>query len=61
MWNIPVHVWFVRHIYNPLLGLGVNKALGTLIVFFLSAVSHEWFLSGALGIVSYWGMLSLLA
>jgi diacylglycerol O-acyltransferase-1 len=42
LWNLPVHHWFVRHMYNPLLKRGVSKTKAMLVIFFVSAVAHEY-------------------
>lgn len=42
LWNLPVHFWFIRHVYNPLLKRGVSKSNAMLLVFFISAVAHEY-------------------
>ena len=39
-WNLPVHFWFIRHVYNPLQQRGYSKLSANLIVFFISAVLH---------------------
>lgn len=59
-WNLPVHFWFLRHVYNPLLERGYSKMTAILIVFFISAVAHEYVVSVPLGIISYYAFLAML-
>lgn len=44
-WNMPVHRWCVRHIYIPIVDLGYNRSIASLIVFFVSAFFHEYLVS----------------
>jgi len=44
-WNIPVHHWMIRHLYNPMLRFGSPKIVATFAVFFFSAVFHEVIIS----------------
>mmetsp|Transcript_8230 Transcript_8230/g.13669 ORF Transcript_8230/g.13669 Transcript_8230/m.13669 type:complete len:976 (-) Transcript_8230:1086-4013(-) len=44
-WNMPVHHWITRHFYYPLLRLGVNKTVSTILVFAFSAALHELIIS----------------
>ena len=60
-WNLPTHYWLMRHIYNPLRRKKVNKFLGGFIVFFISAVFHEYIISGALGKLHYSAFIAMLA
>ena len=39
-WNLPVHFWFIRHCYNPLLSRGISRMQANIVVFLLSAVGH---------------------
>ena len=48
-WNLPVHHWFIRHIYNPLQYRGVPRDLANTIIFFVSAGAHEYWVSLSLG------------
>lgn len=59
-WNLPVHFWFIRHLYNPLLQIGSSRMTANLIVFFVSAVAHEYLVSVPLGFISYWAFLAML-
>lgn len=44
-WNVPVHNWMLRHLYHPLIRAGAPKMVGTIVVFFFSAVFHEYIIS----------------
>ncbi|KOB70719.1 O-acyltransferase [Operophtera brumata] len=35
-WNMPVHMWAVRHLYIPITDMGYSKAVAALAVFFVS-------------------------
>ena len=59
-WNLPVHFWFIRHVYNPLLQRGFSKMSANLIVFFISAVAHEYVVSVPLGLITYFAFLAML-
>jgi diacylglycerol O-acyltransferase-1 len=41
-WNLPVHNFMVRHIYNPLLTRNVPKVIASFLVFFISGIGHEY-------------------
>lgn len=59
-WNLPVHFWFLRHVYNPLLQHGYSKTTAGIVVFFISAVAHEYLVSVPLGVFSYVAFLGML-
>lgn len=59
-WNLPVHFWFIRHTYNPLLQRGFSKVSANIIVFLISAVAHEYLVAVPLKIISYWAFLAML-
>ncbi|KRX01526.1 hypothetical protein PPERSA_01429 [Pseudocohnilembus persalinus] len=61
LWNLPVHNWLLRHIYNPLLKRGFNKIQSSFIVFFISAFFHEWIISGGFGVVEFHAFFGMLA
>ncbi|KAL1448612.1 hypothetical protein MTO96_028215 [Rhipicephalus appendiculatus] len=44
-WNLPVHRWCWRHIYNPLVSAGCTKFQAQMAVFGVSAVFHEYIMS----------------
>jgi len=41
LWNLPVHRWMIRHLYNPLMNRGCSKAVAVFIVFLISGIAHE--------------------
>ena len=59
-WNLPVHFFFIRHCYTPLLKLGWSKIAANLLVFILSAIAHEYIVDVTLGLLSYWVFLGML-
>ena len=40
-WNLPVHNYFIRHVYIPMVKRGWGKEFASATVFFISAVLHE--------------------
>jgi diacylglycerol O-acyltransferase-1 len=42
LWNLPVHLWFKRHMYVPMRNLGVSSVTSMIVIFFCSAVLHEF-------------------
>jgi diacylglycerol O-acyltransferase-1 len=60
LWNLPVHRWCVRHVYNPLLKKGFSREVAALFVFFFSAVGHEYIVSIPLGFVSCYAFLAII-
>jgi len=60
LWNIPVHNWFIRHLYNPLLKRGYSRNISNLIVFAVSAFLHEWVVSGAVGVIGYHAFIGMM-
>ena len=49
----------MRHIYNPLRRQGMSKFTNAMATFFVSAIFHEYIISGALGICSYYAFLAM--
>jgi diacylglycerol O-acyltransferase-1 len=45
LWNLPVHSWCVRHLYAPLLRVGLSPMASLFVVFTFSAVMHEVLIS----------------
>ncbi|XP_045766748.1 diacylglycerol O-acyltransferase 1 isoform X2 [Maniola jurtina] len=60
-WNMPVHVWAVRHVYIPITGLGFSKAAASIVVFFISAFFHEYLVSVPLHMFRIWAFLGMMA
>ena len=59
-WNLPVHFFFVRHCYTPLLKKGWSKLGANFLVFILSAIAHGYIVCVPLGVVSYYAFLAML-
>ena len=59
-WNLPVHFWFIRHLYNPLLQRGITKETSMLIVFLISAIAHQFLVCVPLNLISYYAFLAML-
>lgn len=59
-WNRPVHLWVTRHLYHPLRNHGLTPVTAGIVVFFVSAIGHEYVVSGALKIFSYWAFLAMM-
>lgn len=59
-WNIPVHNFCLRHIYKPLLSIGVTKFQASLFVFFVSAFFHEYLVSIPLRMFRLWSFFGML-
>jgi diacylglycerol O-acyltransferase-1 len=59
-WNIPVHSWLSRHVYNPLVSRGLPKPFSMFCVFTVSAIGHEYIVSGACHMLSYYAFLAMM-
>ncbi len=59
-WNLPVHFWFIRHMYNPLLKKGFSKNSAMVLVFLISALAHEFMVCVPLHLISYYAFLAML-
>ena len=59
-WNLPIHFFFLRHCYNPLLKKGFSRLTAGLVVFLLSALGHEYVVCVPLGLLSYYAFLGML-
>ncbi|KAF9809563.1 hypothetical protein SFRURICE_020860 [Spodoptera frugiperda] len=60
-WNMPVHMWAVRHVYKPITGMGFSKFNAGLVVFAISALFHEYLVSVPLQMFRIWAFLSMMA
>ncbi|TGZ67998.1 hypothetical protein CRM22_004487 [Opisthorchis felineus] len=60
-WNIPVHRFARRHIYLPLLGFGLTRPQAGIVVFFISAVLHEFLISIPLKMPHMWAFFGMLS
>lgn len=59
-WNIPVHKWCVRHLYFPLMSLGLNRCQASTCVFLVSAFFHEYLVSVPLQMFRMWAFTGML-
>eukprot|EP00794_Sanderia_malayensis_P018880 gene18880-20780_t len=59
-WNIPIHRWAKRHLYEPMIRSGYSKLQAGLIVFLLSAVYHELLVSVPLRMMKFWAFFGML-
>ncbi|XP_064394495.1 diacylglycerol O-acyltransferase 1-like isoform X2 [Halichondria panicea] len=60
-WNIPVHRWASRHIYNPLVSLGYGKMTSQFAVFLFSAFFHEYLVSIPLQMLRPWAFVMMVS
>ncbi|ANQ07938.1 Diacylglycerol o-acyltransferase [Plasmodium coatneyi] len=44
-WNLPIHYFVHRHINKPLIYYGFNRNFSMIVVFFISALLHEYLIS----------------
>ena len=58
-WNLPVHNWFQRHIYFPLLKKGYSKRTSLAAVFLLSGVLHDYMASVPCRMISCYATILL--
>lgn len=59
-WNIPIHRWCRRHVYEPMLRNNFSKFQASCFVFFCSAFFHEYVVSVPLRMIKPWAFLSML-
>ena len=57
---MPVHFFFIRHVYTPLLKRGWSKVGANIFVFFTSAIAHEYLVNVPLGVVSYFAFVGMM-
>ncbi|XP_047544973.1 diacylglycerol O-acyltransferase 1 isoform X1 [Vanessa atalanta] len=60
-WNMPVHLWAVRHVYIPMTEIGYTKGSASIVVFFISAFFHEYLVSVPLQMFRVWAFLGMMA
>ncbi|KAG6455811.1 hypothetical protein O3G_MSEX009402 [Manduca sexta] len=60
-WNMPVHMWAVRHVYIPITKRGHSKVVASIVVFFISAFFHEYLVSVPLQMFRIWAFLGMMA
>jgi len=59
-WNLPVHVWLVRHVYFPMRRRRISRIYANAFIFLMSALFHEILSSLPLSLIRFhffWGML----
>jgi len=59
-WNLPVHNWVKRHLYQPIMVAGYGKWTAVLVSFFVSAFFHEYILSMPFNTVKLWAFVGIL-
>jgi diacylglycerol O-acyltransferase 1 len=59
-WNIPVHNFCLRHIFKPLVNMGVSRLQASIFVFFISAFFHEYLVSIPLRMFRLWSFLGMI-
>lgn len=59
-WNIPVHKWCVRHLYMPLMAVGLTRCQASTAVFMVSAFFHEYLVSVPLKLFRMWAFTGML-
>eukprot|EP00762_Andalucia_godoyi_P000306 ANDGO_03129.mRNA.1 Diacylglycerol O-acyltransferase 1 len=61
-WNIPVHVWMVRHVYLPLCkNWGWGRFAASMAIFAISGFFHEIIVSVPFGMVKLWAFFGMMA
>ncbi|XP_041971787.1 diacylglycerol O-acyltransferase 1 isoform X2 [Aricia agestis] len=60
-WNIPVHMWALRHVYIPITDMGYSKTHASIVVFVISALFHEYLVSVPLQMFRLWAFLGMMA
>lgn len=51
-WNHPINHWLGRHVYLPLVRLGINSEVARLLTFLVSALAHEYIVIGAFRVIN---------
>jgi diacylglycerol O-acyltransferase-1 len=59
-WNLPVHRWFVRHLFKPLLAAGWSRGSAIMAVFLVSSFFHEYLVSVPLRMFKPWLFLGFM-
>lgn len=60
-WNLPIHEFMTRHVYKPLLSLGMGRSAALVTVFFISSVLHEYIVTVPLHVgVQFWVFLAFM-
>eukprot|EP00241_Pyramimonas_parkeae_P003563 CAMPEP_0114255748 /NCGR_PEP_ID=MMETSP0058-20121206/17740_1 /TAXON_ID=36894 /ORGANISM="Pyramimonas parkeae, CCMP726" /LENGTH=642 /DNA_ID=CAMNT_0001370179 /DNA_START=41 /DNA_END=1969 /DNA_ORIENTATION=+ len=61
LWNMPVHMWLVRHIYFPCMYYTKSRQFSIFVVFFLSAVFHELAIGVPMRLMRGWAFFGILS
>eukprot|EP00002_Diphylleia_rotans_P012795 TRINITY_DN2497_c0_g1_i1.p1 TRINITY_DN2497_c0_g1~~TRINITY_DN2497_c0_g1_i1.p1 ORF type:complete len:473 (-),score=105.59 TRINITY_DN2497_c0_g1_i1:120-1538(-) len=59
-WNIPVHIWMVKHIWIPSQHYKLNKTGMVVVIFFISAVFHELMVSVPFHTLNFWAFGAMM-
>jgi len=60
LWNMPVHMWLVRHVYFPCMHYSRSKQFSVVVVFALSALFHELAVGVPMNLIrgwAFWGIM----
>jgi len=60
LWNMPVHMWLVRHLYFPCIRMRMSKTNAMFMVFTLSAILHELLVSVPFHMIRPWSFLGMM-
>lgn len=60
LWNMPVHMWLVRHFYFPCIRMRMSKTNAMFMVFTLSAILHELLVSVPFHMIRPWSFLGMM-
>jgi diacylglycerol O-acyltransferase-1 len=58
-WNLPVHNWFLRHVYFPLRRRKYGRNFSLLVIFTCSALMHEYAIAGIFKVVTGVGFFGI--
>lgn len=58
---MPIHNFFNRHVYYPVLRKGYSRDFAKFFVFLLSAIGHEYWASVPLRVVALWAFFLMIA
>jgi len=59
-WNMPVHNWIAKHIYQVLLHAGVTRDFAIFVCFCVSAVFHELIISVPFHTMKLWAFFGIM-
>lgn len=60
-WNRPVHHWMLRHLFFPMLSVGIPKPVASTLVFVWSAALHEYVVSGPFRTLEFWAFIGMMS